>query len=236
MKILVVDDEQHISELIAFNMELLGYEVETAFDGNEAKEKIMNEKYDLIILDVMLPVINGLTLLKDLRFESINKFTPVIMLTAKSENTDIILGLEVGADDYLPKPFDITVLKARAQAILRRNTRFNSAKAREEELIEIDNIFIDKNKRLVKINSKLVDFTKKEFDLLVYLIECDGDVKKRDEILANIWGYDYLGETRTVDVHIKNIRLKIEKNPKEPNYIKTQVGYGYYFDKGDRSE
>ncbi len=228
MKILIVDDEINIVELVKFNLELHNYQVEVSYDGQKAMDKINSTIYDLIILDVMLPNKNGLTILKETRENSLNFNTPILMLTAKSEESDIVLGCEIGADGYLPKPFGIHEFIARVKSLLRFRDRIEN---RQEKTIEYNfgNITINKEKRIVKINNESVDLTKKEFNLLVYMYENKDIVVSRGQLLDHVWGYEYEGDTRTVDVHIKKLRNKIEEDIKRPKYIKTIIGVGYKF-------
>ncbi len=223
VNILVVDDEVHIVELIQFNLEINGYNVITAYDGMNALDKIKTNSFDLIILDIMLPRIDGLEICRFLRNDKRNKDVPIIMLTAKAEETDKIYGLEIGADDYVTKPFSIKELLARVKALLRRVEKKNT----EGGSIELKNIVIDKNKHIVTVKDNELDLTLKEFEVLRVLAENRGKVLTRDFLLNNVWGYDYFGETRTVDVHIRHLRKKIEKYDKNKEYIQTIRGVGY---------
>lgn len=223
VNILVVDDEVHIVELIQFNLEINGYNVITAYDGMNALDKIKTNSFDLIILDIMLPRIDGLEICRFLRNDKRNKDVPIIMLTAKAEETDKIYGLEIGADDYVTKPFSIKELLARVKALLRRVEKKNT----EGGSIELKNIVIDKNKHIVTVKDNELDLTLKEFEVLRVLAENRGKVLTRDFLLNNVWGYDYFGETRTVDVHIRHLRKKIEKYDKDKEYIQTIRGVGY---------
>jgi len=223
-KLLIVDDEPAIIKGLKFSLEQDGYETDAAYDGEEAIEKFNATHYDLIILDVMLPKMNGLAVLQKIREKS---SVPVIMLTAKGEDMDKILGLEYGADDYLTKPFNILELKVRIKAIFRRA---NANKENENpDVIEIRNMVINLANRSVTIDGKDVNLTAKEFDLLQLFATNPGKVFSRENLLETIWKYDYLGDLRTVDVHIRRLREKIEKNPSQPEFIFTKWGVGYYF-------
>ncbi len=224
MKILIVDDEKLLVKGIKFNFEQDGYQVEVAYDGEEAIKLARDKSIDIIILDLMLPKIDGLTVCQKIREFST---TPIIMLTAKSEDIDKILGLEYGADDYLTKPFNILELKARVKAILRRMT-VPSSEVRKTTLIAGD-IELDYNTRKVSVKDKEVDLTAKEFDLIDLFAANPGRVYSRENLLDIIWGYDYPGDIRTVDVHVRRLREKLEPNPAQPTYVLTKWGVGYYF-------
>ncbi|WFD09139.1 response regulator transcription factor [Tepidibacter hydrothermalis] len=219
--ILVVDDEEHIVELLKFNLQTKGYNIETSYDGLDAFIKIRDLKPDLILLDRMLPNMDGLEVLKKVREDSSTKNIPVIMLTAKTMEKDKIEGLEVGADDYISKPFSIEEVLARVKAVLRR---YNSNKPEKKIFIELGNIKIDLQNYEVFKDSKKIDLTLKEFELLKLLVQNKGKVLSRNFLLDKIWGYEYFGETRTVDVHIRHLRKKIEDDEK---YIETIRGVGY---------
>ena len=223
--ILVVDDEKLIVKGIKFSLEQEGMEVEAAYDGEEALNFIKNGKFDLVVLDVMLPKMDGLEVCQRVReFSGI----PIIMLTAKGEDMDKIMGLEYGADDYLTKPFNILELKARIKAILRRTKQKGDAKEKKNSLKVRDLELIFESRR-VFIGDKEANLTAKEFDLLELLMENPGKVYSRENLLDTVWGYDYPGDVRTVDVHVRRLREKIEENPSEPKYIFTKWGVGYYF-------
>ncbi|MEA4822524.1 MAG: response regulator transcription factor [Clostridiaceae bacterium] len=224
MRILVVDDEKLLVKGIKFNLENEGYTVETAFDGEEALRLAREMQFDLIILDLMLPKIDGLEVCRRIR-EFIN--TPVIMLTAKGEDTDKLIGFEYGADDYITKPFNIMELKARIRAILRRSG--NADRADQSRRVKVGTIELDGFERNVYVDGNHVVLTAKEFDLLEMLMRNAGRVYSRENLLNIVWGYEYPGDIRTVDVHIRHLREKIEKNPAEPEYIITKWGVGYYF-------
>lgn len=222
--ILIVDDEIAIRELLKFNLENEGFKVTSAADGEEALALLNDKKFDLVILDVMLPGINGMEVCRRMRSDSSLEAIPVIMLTARGEEIDKVLGLELGADDYITKPFGVRELIARIKVRLRRT---NSPK--EEEVIMRGDLIIEPSSYSVKVRNEQIDFTPKEFDLLRLLASYPGKVYTRDELLEKIWGYEYAGDTRTVDVHIRHIRLKIEKDPANPEYIETLRGIGYRF-------
>lgn len=222
-KILVVDDERFIVKGIRFSLEQDGYEVDAAYDGEEAFSMIQNGDYDLVILDVMLPKRDGIQVCQQVReFSDV----PIIMLTAKSEDMDKILGLEYGADDYLTKPFNILELKARIKAILRRTTR---TETKPQNTAKFHDLTIDYDSRRVFIKDKEANLTAKEFDLLELFSKNVGKVYSREKLLDLVWGYDYPGDVRTVDVHVRRLREKIEPNPGDPLYIQTKWGVGYYF-------
>lgn len=225
MKVLVVDDEKLLVKGIKFNLENDGYDVLTAYDGEEALKLVKENRFDFIILDLMLPKIDGLEVCGKIReFSNV----PVIMLTAKSEDNDKLIGFEYGADDYLTKPFNIMELKARIRAILRRvNT--TPMKDGTEKSISIGHITIYPAERSVVCSGTPVELTAKEFDLLVMLVRNPGRVFGRESLLNLVWGYEYPGDIRTVDVHVRRIREKIEKQPDKPEYILTKWGVGYYF-------
>ncbi len=224
MRILIVDDEKLLVKGIKFNFEQEGYVVETAYDGAEALKLAKDKKLDLIILDWMLPEIDGLTVCQKVReFSNV----PIIMLTAKTDDMDKILGLEYGADDYLTKPFNILELKARVKAIMRRASVPENGG--DKSKLTFGNITLDYNQRKITIDDKSIDLTSKEFDLMDLFLCNQGKVYSRENLLDMVWGYDYSGDARTVDVHIRRLREKIEPNSAEPIYIITKWGAGYYF-------
>ena len=228
--ILVLDDEVHILELISYNLGNAGYNVIKAETGEEALELINNHEIDLAILDIMLPGIDGIEVLRGIRSHGKYKKLPVILLTAKSDEISKVVGLEVGADDYISKPFGVLELLARVKALLRRSKGLLSTEDEEkDEKIVIDSIAINKTRRSVEVDDKEIELSLKEFDLFYLLAANRGIVFSRDTLLEKIWGYDYSGETRTVDVHIRNLRKKIEKDDNNPAYIKTVRGVGYKF-------
>lgn len=223
-KILIVDDEEHIVELIKFNLEANGYKTITASNGLEALELAKNEKPDLVLLDIMLPGLNGNDVCKEIRKDTEISTMPIIMITAKGEELDRILGLELGADDYVTKPFSVRELMARIKAVLRR-TKVEAV----NDTYSFGNVSIDFNKHEVMKNGEKVELTLKEFELLQILIKNRGRVLTRDLLLDKIWGYEFIGETRTIDVHIRYLRKKIEDDDKNPKFIETIRGVGYRF-------
>ena len=226
MKILVVDDERLLVKGLKFNLEQEGYQVETAFDGEEAIRLAHDESISLILLDLMLPKVDGFTVCRTIRsFSNV----PIIMVTAKSEDIDKILGLEYGADDYVTKPYNIREVTARVKAILRRVNP--SPKGDKNKIVMSGNIVLDYNFRRLQINDKTIELTSKEFDLLELFLRNPGKVYTRENLLDIAWGFDYPGDVRTVDVHIRRLREKIEENPAEPKYIRTKWGVGYYYKK-----
>ncbi|OZM57947.1 DNA-binding response regulator [Lottiidibacillus patelloidae] len=228
-KIMVVDDEISIVTLLEFNLEKAGFQVITANDGKEAVQIIENENPDLIVLDLMLPGMDGIEVCKHLRQKQIT--TPILMLTAKDDEFDKILGLELGADDYMTKPFSPREVVARIKAILRR-VNIISEKAEpvleeKEGKLSFGDVEIYPNHFEVFVRGQLLEFTPKEFELLTYLTKHKGQLLTRDQLLQSVWNYDYAGDTRIVDVHISRLREKIEENTKKPVYIKTIRGLGY---------
>jgi len=220
-KLLVVDDEPAIVKGLKFSLERDGYQIDAAYDGEEAMKMFDENQYDLVILDVMLPKLDGLTVLQRIREKS---SVPVIMLTAKGEDMDKILGLEYGADDYITKPFNILELKARIKAVFRRT---NDTAKNDKQIIRVKNMVINLANRSVAIDGKEINLTAKEFDLLKLFVTNPGKVYTRENLLELIWKYEYLGDVRTVDVHIRRLREKIEKNPSQPEFIFTKWGVGY---------
>ena len=224
-KVLVVDDEKLIVKGIRFSLEQDGMEVDCAYDGQEALDKAMATPYDMILLDVMLPKMDGFEVCQRIR-EFSNM--PIVMLTAKGDDMDKILGLEYGADDYINKPFNILEVKARIKAIMRRTT---PQVVKEQKITEIksgDFTINTENRRLFILDQE-INVTSKEFDMLLLLVTNPGKVYSRDELLRTIWGEDYPGDARTVDVHIRRLREKIEPNASEPKYVHTKWGVGYYY-------
>ncbi len=225
-RVLVVDDEKLIVKGIRFSLEQDGMEVECAYDGEEALKIAKEQKFDMILLDVMLPGLSGFEVCQQIReFSDV----PIVMLTAKGEDIDKILGLEYGADDYITKPFNILEVKARIKAIMRRTATKESPKAESSSMIERGDMKIDREGRRVYIEEKEINLTAKEFDVLELLILNPNKVYSREKLLTMVWGADYPGDVRTVDVHIRRLREKIEKNPSEPRYVHTKWGVGYYF-------
>jgi len=227
-KILIVDDEEHIQELIKFNLENSGYKVLCAGNGNEAVKIAKAEIPNLILLDLMLPGMDGYDVCKEIRRDNEISNMPIIMITAKGEELDKILGLELGADDYITKPFSVRELLARVKAVLRR-----TAIQPLDKSFRFGNITVDFDKHEAIRDGKKIDLTLKEFELLEILIKNRGRVMTRDHLLDKVWGYEYIGETRTVDVHIRHLRQKVEENDKTPQYIETVRGIGYRFNVGE---
>ena len=223
-KILIVDDEPLIVKGLKYSLEQDGYETDSAADGEEALNKFFNEPFDLILLDVMLPKLSGTEVCQRIREHS---NVPIIMLTAKGEDMDKILGLEYGADDYMTKPFNILEVKARIKTILRRTTMQHAET--NQRSITVRDLKLNMNNRSVSVAGRDVNLTAKEFDLLQLFMTNRGKVFSRESLLETIWKYDYLGDLRTVDVHIRRLREKIEKVPSQPEYIFTKWGVGYYF-------
>ncbi|MBF0706279.1 response regulator transcription factor [Alkalihalobacillus hwajinpoensis] len=228
-KILVVDDEISILTLLQFNLEQAGYEVVTAENGAEALEVVIEEKPNCIILDLMLPEMDGLEVCKELRQRHIH--TPVLMLTAKDDEFDKVLGLELGADDYMTKPFSPREVVARIKAILRRVKQLEESKAssqmEESEKIQVGELEVYPNNYEAFFQEEIMEVTPKEFELLVYLLRHKGRVLTREQLLSAVWNYDFVGDTRIVDVHVSHLREKIEQNTRKPEYIKTIRGLGY---------
>jgi len=223
-RVLVVDDEKLIVKGIMFSLEQDGMEVHCAYDGEEALEKIRSTDYDIVLLDVMLPKLDGFEVCQAVReFSNV----PIIMLTAKDTDMDKILGLEYGADDYITKPFNILEVKARIKATLRRSKRAVN-ETNPNQIVKGD-LKLDIDARRVMIKDKEINLTAKEFDLLELLVNNPNKVYSREQLLSIVWGYEYPGDVRTVDVHVRRLREKIEDNPKEPKYVNTKWGVGYYF-------
>ncbi len=224
MKILVVDDEKLLVKGLKFNLEQEGYQVITAFDGEEAIRLAHDESIDIILLDLMLPKVDGFTVCRTIRnFSNV----PIIMLTAKSEDVDKILGLEYGADDYITKPFNVREVEARIKAILRRITR--EPKGDSSKTMVSGDITLDYNFRRAIVLDRIVELTGKEFDLLELFLKNPDKVYTRENLLDILWGIGYPSEERTIDVHMRRLREKIEDNPAEPKYLKTKWGVGYYY-------
>ncbi|AYU55455.1 response regulator transcription factor [Staphylococcus debuckii] len=226
-KILVVDDEQSIVTLLKYNLETAGYIVEVAYDGEEALQKVNDVQPDLVVLDVMLPKLDGIEVCKTIRSDK--NLVPILMLTAKDDEFDRVLGLELGADDYMTKPFSPREVVARVKAILRRSQQVQSVQEEENdnEDVIIGSIKIRPEYFEVYKNNELLELTPKEFELLLYLIERQGRVITREHMLNSVWNYEFTGDSRIVDVHISHLRDKLEENPKQPKLIKTVRGLGY---------
>lgn len=224
-KVLVVDDEKLIVKGIRFSLEQDGMEVDAAYDGEEALEMAREKEYDIILLDLMLPKLDGLGVCQQIReFSNV----PIVMLTAKGDDMDKILGLEYGADDYITKPFNILEVKARIKAIMRRMTQA-APKEEKAKVVVSGDLTLDCESRRVFIAGKEINLTAKEFDLLELLVFNPNKVYSRENLLNIVWGYEYPGDVRTVDVHIRRLREKIEQNPSDPKYVHTKWGVGYYF-------
>lgn len=226
MKILVVDDEKIIVKGIKFNLENEGYTVDVGYDGEEAVTKARTGNYDLIILDLMMPKKDGLEACQEIRSFST---VPVIILTARSEKSDLLMGFESGADDYITKPFDIMELKVRVRALLRRSSISSAPEQPSGTVLTAGHISVDAERRSAYKDGVPVELTMKEFDLILFLMKNPGKVYSRESLLNLVWGYDYQGDTRTVDVHIRRLREKLENDPANPRYINTKWGVGYYF-------
>ena len=224
-RVLVVDDEKLIVKGIRFSLEQDGMEVDCAYDGEEALSMAKEQKYDIILLDVMLPKLTGFEVCQQIReFSNV----PIVMLTAKGDDMDKILGLEYGADDYITKPFNILEVKARLKAIMRR-TGQKDKNGGQDKIIEQGDMKLDCEGRRVYIAGREINLTAKEFEVLELMIKTPNKVYSREDLLRLIWGEDYPGDVRTVDVHIRRLREKIEKSPSEPRYVHTKWGVGYYF-------
>lgn len=222
--ILICDDDPVVHESLGLYLSSEGYEHQSAYDGQQALEMVESLHPDMVVLDLMMPRMSGIDVCRTIRQTS---SIPIIMLTAKGEDMDKILGLEYGADDYMTKPFNILEVKARVKTILRRTTM--AQKENSQRILTVRDMQINLNNRSVKIGGKEVNLTAKEFDLLQLFVSNRGKVFSRENLLEAIWKYDYLGDLRTVDVHIRRLREKIEKNPAQPEFIYTKWGVGYYF-------
>jgi len=229
-KILVVDDESSIVTLLQYNLKQAGFTVETASDGLEGFNAVLESKPDLIVLDLMLPKMDGMEVCKALRLQKIN--TPIIMLTAKDDEFDKVLGLELGADDYMTKPFSPREVTARVKAVLRRSVAAieETPQKASDQAFEFGSLRVYPDRFEVFLGEETLEFTPKEFELLVYLMENKNRVLTRDQLLSAVWNYDFAGDTRIVDVHISHLRDKIEDNSRKPIFIKTIRGLGYKFE------
>lgn len=231
-KVLVVEDEQTILDIVSFNLEKEGFEVLTAMDGDEGMDMALHSNPDLILLDVMLPGIDGFEICKEVRKTS---HTPIIMLTAREEEVDKITGLELGADDYITKPFSMKELMARVKANLRRSDfaqiAMDKKTEEEEDVARFGDLVVDNKCMEVRKNGQVLDITLREYELLKFLSAQPGEVFSREQLLKEVWGYDYYGDVRTVDVTVRRLREKIEEDPGSPAYILTKRGVGYYFNK-----
>ncbi|ABP68132.1 two component transcriptional regulator, winged helix family [Caldicellulosiruptor saccharolyticus DSM 8903] len=221
--ILVVDDEKPIVDIIKFNLEKEGYKITTSYDGEDALNKIKNENFDMVLLDVMLPKMDGFTVCKKVReFSEV----PIIMITAKADEVDKVLGLELGADDYITKPFGIRELIARIRANLRRTSQQSNS---DGKVLKAGKLTLNPETFEVKKDGKVIELTVREYELLKFLMSQKGQVFSREELLEKVWDYEYYGDVRTVDVTVRRLREKIEDNPSEPVFILTKRGIGYYF-------
>ena len=226
MKILVVDDEKLLVKGIKFNLENEGYTVDACYDGESAVNMARTGEYDLIILDLMMPKKDGLEACQEIRgFSTV----PIIMLTARSEDADMLMGFESGADAYVTTPFNILALKARVRALLRRASMSAAQEPAKTSVLTRGHISVDTERRSAYKNGVAIELTMKEFDLIEFLMKNPGRVYSRENLLDLVWGYDYQGDTRTVDVHIRRLREKLELDPAHPEYIVTKWGVGYYF-------
>lgn len=224
-KILVVDDETAIATLLQYNLQQNGYEVTVASDGLSAYQKAKEQQFNAILLDLMLPEMDGMTVLKQLRQDKVS--TPIILVTAKGDEFDRVLGLELGADDYITKPFSPREVVARLKAVLRRSQVSTDTNKTDEMVISIQDLLINDSKKRVMKENIVLSLTPREYDLLLYFAQRLGRVIDRETILTAVWGYEYTGESRMVDMHISNLRDKIESNPKAPKILKTVRGFGY---------
>ncbi len=229
-RVLVVDDEESIRKLVEYNLVQAGFEVVTAADGNMAMEMARGD-VDLLVLDLMLPGLSGVEVCKRLRQDGSK--LPIIMLTARSEEIDRVLGLEIGADDYVTKPFSPRELVARVRAVLRRKSDEGPSRPEETAQFVVGDVRLDPERYEVMVRGEVIELTPREFDLLHYLLKNMDRVVSRDQLLDRVWGYEYAGDTRLVDVHISHLRDKIEDDPKMPRYIKTVRGVGYKFVRGE---
>ncbi|WP_026510741.1 MULTISPECIES: response regulator transcription factor [unclassified Butyrivibrio] len=221
-RVLVVDDEKTIVKGIRYSLEQDGMKVDSAFDGEEALQFAHDNTYDIILLDVMLPKMDGFEVCQQIReFSNV----PIVMLTAKGDDMDKILGLEYGADDYITKPFNILEVKARIKAIMRRTNKPEV----QEKVLNFGDLMINEEYRRVYVGEREINLTSREFDVLEFLVSTPGKVYNRSELLLAIWGDDFPGDERTVDVHVRRLREKLENNPSEPRYVRTKWGSGYYF-------
>ncbi len=226
-KILVVDDERPIAEILKYNLEKEGHQVILAFDGEEALQRVQSDEPDLIILDIMLPKKDGFTVCREIRSQ---REVPIIMLTARETELDKVLGLELGADDYVTKPFSAREVSARVKAILRRTSHNTGhVKAGEKKTLSHGGLTVDLDEMKVYNQGTAVELTYREFSLLVYMMRRPGHVFTRQHLLNHVWGYDYIGDERTVDVTVRRLREKLERKPAHPEYIHTKRGVGYFF-------
>lgn len=227
--IMIIDDQPEILELVSFTLQKEGYEVVPAEDAEKALQELKEKDIDLFIVDIMLPNMDGFEFVRTIRASEKHKLTPVIFLSAKGEEFDKVLGLELGADDYIVKPFSVRELLARIRAVFRRMQLGTVVKEEKPKKIIAKDLEIDIDKYEVKVKGRKISLTPLEFDLLRFLAENEGKVFSRDVLLDRLWGYDYFGDTRTVDVHIRRLRTKIEDDPSNPRYVVTVRGKGYKF-------
>ncbi|WP_324825685.1 winged helix-turn-helix domain-containing protein [Sinanaerobacter sp. ZZT-01] len=225
-KVLIIEDEKSISDIIKFNLAKEGFQIETAYDGQEGLTKALSVNPDLILLDVMLPIMDGFLVCKKIRETSA---VPILMLTAKEEEVDKVLGLELGADDYITKPFGMRELIARIKANIRRMDFVDELQDAPSNIQEFGNLAIDLNRYEVRKNEVPLELTLREFELLKYLAERENKVFSREQLLEEVWGYEYYGDIRTVDVTVRRLREKLEDDSSDPKYIMTKRGIGYYF-------
>ncbi len=230
-KILIIEDEAPISNIIKYNLKKEGYEVDAAFDGGEGLKKALAGDADLILLDIMLPVMDGFEVCKQIREKS---NVPILMLTAKEEEVDKVLGLELGADDYITKPFGMRELIARIKANIRRTSiQDGETEDASAELKDFGSLQLDMGRYEIRKNGQVLDLTLREFELLKYLAERENKVFSREQLLEEVWGYEYYGDIRTVDVTVRRLREKLEDDPGDPKYIVTKRGVGYFFSRGE---
>ncbi|MCR5322127.1 MAG: response regulator transcription factor [Lachnospiraceae bacterium] len=225
-KILIVDDEKLIVKGLKFSIEADGYETDVAYDGEEALEKAKNNKYSLILLDLMLPKMDGMEVCRQIRTFS---DVPVIFLTAKGDDMDKILGFESGADDYIVKPFNVLEVKARIKVIMKRTSHAVRENVKKSSMVEDGEFRFDIENRSLFVKGREINLTAKEFDILEILVKNPGKVYSRDKLLTLVWGEDYPGDARTVDVHVRRLREKIEDTPGSPKYVQTKWGVGYFY-------
>lgn len=225
-KVLVIDDEKNIVDIVEFNLKKEGYEILKAFDGEAGLKSALEEDPDLILLDIMMPKMDGFEVCKKVREK---KDTPIIMLTARAEEVDKVLGLELGADDYVTKPFGVRELMARVKANIRRSDSVSAGEPDEGDIKSYGEITIDSKRYEVRRNGELMNLTRREFELIRFLAAQRGQVFSRESLLEKVWGYEYFGDVRTVDVTVRRLRAKIEANPEYPRYVLTKRGVGYYF-------
>ena len=224
--VLIVDDEKNIVDILSYNLKNEGFEITTAYDGEAAIAQYLKKRPDLILLDVMLPLLDGFEVCKRIREN--DRITPIIMLTAREEETDKVLGLDLGADDYITKPFSIRELQARVKANIRRT----DVRAEEQSNDKPDGFIIDYERYDVYVNGRSAELTQREFELINFLAGSPGKVFSREELLHDVWQYEYFGDLRAVDVAVRRLREKIEDDPSQPTYIMTKRGVGYYFEQG----